>query len=157
MKAFAFLVILGLISPLRAQTTCKYTDTLGNNYDLSSLSAATDYIASSPNGEYTFYINVCKALIYQSCGPGCAACQTWTGGRASVGSTNTTTLGPLAAGGLGVTMTFNQGAGGRSSELDFVCTPGGGVVIKIKKYQLNFNQFNLGITKISERKSWKTL
>jgi hypothetical protein len=131
------LVLLFFVSPFRAQT-CTWVDQTGAIYDISSLKGTTDYVFNTPDGKYTFYINVCTSIIYQQCGKGCAACQTWVGGKASVGSFNTSTIGLLNGGGEGVTIGFTQGDGGRSSEIDFICTPSAG---KVTINQINSRYF----------------
>jgi hypothetical protein len=117
---------------------CTWEDTAaGETYDLSPLMAANDYYipkGTFPNQGWDIWINVCRALVSQTCGTTAAGCQQWdpksAGGKASMGAASTIAWQPAAAPGFqnfGVTIQFTQGDMDRKMEIDFKCDPNAGI------------------------------
>ncbi len=81
------LLFAALFSYCVAQS-CKFTDVSGKAWDFSALSnPSQDYPVNQ--GEYTYFLNLClPTLVSQTCGnSGVAGCQTWAGGKSSIGGT----------------------------------------------------------------------
>lgn len=102
----------------------------GKNFDFNQLGRSTDYtFGDGDQGKYTFYTNLCQAIVSSPCTPGTALCQTWSGnGVASLGQYNTMqiTAPEKGAGGIndwGAKFSFTGGLQGREFELDLKCDP----------------------------------
>jgi len=117
---------------------CLWTDTTGDkNYDISPLmNSATDYYIPKntyPSQGWDIWINVCRPLVTQICGPTAAGCQQWDpkspGGKAAMGTATTIQFQPAAVPGFegfGLTAEFIQGDLDRKMEIDFICDPNAG-------------------------------
>jgi len=112
----------------------------GDMYDLTQFTNATGDWSwvqadpAKPASVFKFNINICQPIFDSQCdatnGPGFACCQRWGGQAvnwkysAGLGKTSTMTLDQagIPAGSKGVTAHFTGGGGGRSYEIDFVCS-----------------------------------
>jgi hypothetical protein len=115
---------------------CQFKDSKGNIYNFNILKNNEDYYIprnTYPNQPWDIWINVCKALTSQKCGPDCACCQEWDSrspsGHASLGKYSTGSVMDAkkpGAGGYGLSIEFVNGDDNRKMELDFTCDPSAG-------------------------------
>jgi len=110
---------------------CSWTNPqTGDVYNFNSLASSTaDY--SVKTSSWNTWINVCRQIINTTCGVNVAACQTWSGGKATLGVATTAQWTSLVRsttqGQKGATLQFGNGTGGRSFEIDFQCVESAGV------------------------------
>jgi hypothetical protein len=114
---------------------CQWKEPLtGELYDLSPImnSNADYYIPKNtyPSQGWDIWINICRPLVTQICGPTAAGCLQWDpkspGGKASIGTATTLQFVRAVVPGSGVTAEFIQGDLDRKMEIDFKCDPNAG-------------------------------
>jgi hypothetical protein len=140
---FALSSLLLCISLVYAQSTCTYTDaTTGYEYDFTQLEHQNDFQFQYHSGTQTItmYISVCRPVYFPKCGAGSSACQQWDvnspKGQASLGAASSGQWSTLKnnANDTGVTISYSGGDGGRSYEIDFVCSQDAGMEHKYIKW-----------------------
>jgi len=125
------IILIQNYSSAQTNYNCTWTNpTTGDVYNFNSLASSTaDY--SVKTSSWNTFINVCRQTINTTCGTNVAACQTWPGGKAALGSTTTAQWAPLVRsttqGQKGATVSFGNGTSGRAFEIDFQCVESAGV------------------------------
>eukprot|EP01116_Phalansterium_solitarium_P004702 TRINITY_DN1577_c0_g1_i1.p1 TRINITY_DN1577_c0_g1~~TRINITY_DN1577_c0_g1_i1.p1 ORF type:complete len:265 (-),score=17.77 TRINITY_DN1577_c0_g1_i1:761-1555(-) len=105
--------------------SCEWSDNEGQ-FNLSALeNDVQDYRQSMGLGGQAYYLNACRSVVTTACKTAnCAACQTWSGGQACLGTITTSSF---QANGNSVALSFTGGDDGRSMIIDFVCDQSAGI------------------------------